>query len=116
LGEAPSPGPLAVPWRIALNRFVAGVRAAYGDRLQRVVLYGSRARGDAEPESDVDVLVVLDDVENFWKEHWRIGDIAIEASDGAETIIAAMPMSRVAFEERRSPLLLNVRREGIEIR
>src|SRR5258705_11143638 len=49
LGEAASTGPLAVPWRISLNRFVTGVRAAYGDRLQRVVLYGSRARGDAEP-------------------------------------------------------------------
>lgn len=31
---------------------------------QRIVLFGSRARGDARPDSDVDLLVVLDEVEN----------------------------------------------------
>jgi predicted nucleotidyltransferase len=113
--HAPRSGPLPVPWHMAMKRFVKAARAAYGDRLLRVVLYGSRARGDAEPESDIDVLVVLDCIADFWREHRRVGDIAFEASDGAETIISAMPMSRIDFEERRSPLLLNVRREGIEI-
>ena len=31
----------------------------YGDRLTQMVLYGSQARGDADPDSDIDVLVVL---------------------------------------------------------
>jgi predicted nucleotidyltransferase len=35
------------------------LRARYGDRLLRVILYGSRARGDARPESDWDIAVVL---------------------------------------------------------
>ena len=35
-------------------------RDAFGDRLHQLVLYGSYARGDATPESDIDVLVVLD--------------------------------------------------------
>lgn len=107
--------PPPVPWRAALQRFVEGVRAAYGSRLVRVVLYGSRARGDAELDSDVDALVVLDECEEFWPEQRRIGDIAIAASEGAETIVSAMPIGRHDFEERQSPLLLNVRREGVEI-
>jgi predicted nucleotidyltransferase len=107
--------PLAIPWRVALQRFVASVRTAYGSRFDRVVLYGSRARGDAELDSDVDALVVLDDCANFWAEHRRIGDLAIRASEGAETIVSAMPIGRRDFEQQNSPLLLNVRREGVQI-
>ena len=109
-------GPLPAPWRDAIERFVEAVCTEYGERLQRVVLYGSRARGDADVDSDVDLLVVLDEIHDFWREHRRIGDIARQASDGGATIISTMPMSRIDFEERHSPLLLNVRREGIEIR
>ena len=107
--------PLPIPWRVALVRFVAEVRAAYGSRLDRVVLYGSRARGDADLDSDIDALVVLDDCADFWVEHRRVGDMAIRASEGAETIVSAMPIGRRDFEQRNSPLLLNVRREGVQI-
>jgi len=94
---------------------VAEVRQVYGPRLHRVVLYGSRARGDAEPDSDIDVLIVLDECQNFWVEHRRLVTIAYEVSKGAETIVSAVPIGREDFERRMSPLLLNVRREGIDI-
>jgi predicted nucleotidyltransferase len=106
--------PLPLPWRVTLQRFVAGVRAAYGSRLERVVLYGSRARGDAELDSDIDALVVLDECADFWAEQRRIGGIAVQASEGAGTIVSAMPIGRRDFEDRQTPLLLNVRREGVE--
>jgi uncharacterized protein len=38
-----------------LKRFRAVVTETYGDRLERVVLFGSRARGDAQADSDYDV-------------------------------------------------------------
>ena len=41
---------------IVLQQFRTGLEAMYGERLDRVLLYGSRARGDAVPESDVDFL------------------------------------------------------------
>lgn len=100
---------------MALEGFVSDLREAYAARLARVVLYGSRARGDADEGSDVDVLVVLDDCVDFWTEHRRIGDIAVKVSEGADTIVSAMPIGRRDFEQRRSPLLLNVRREGVRI-
>lgn len=58
-----NPSPLdAIPTRPevrdAIRRFLAEAQAAVGDRMGAVVLYGSTARGDARPDSDVDLLVI----------------------------------------------------------
>jgi predicted nucleotidyltransferase len=45
--------------REILKRFKAEVKNVLGDRLDRVVLFGSRSRGDADPESDFDLLVTV---------------------------------------------------------
>jgi predicted nucleotidyltransferase len=42
-----------------LERYVEILRREFGDRLVSVVLFGSRARGEARPESDIDLLVVV---------------------------------------------------------
>jgi predicted nucleotidyltransferase len=55
-----------------LKRFRAALDELYGDRLERVVLYGSRARGDAHPGSDYDVAVFLRDFCDRWSEMDRI--------------------------------------------
>ena len=57
--------------RAALAALVDRLRQRYGDDLLRVVLFGSKARGDFDDESDLDVLIVVrmpDD--NYWK-HWN---------------------------------------------
>jgi len=64
-------------WRDALSRFLSEMKAIYGSRLDCVVLYGSRARGDAEAMSDVDTLIVLDVLGDFWAEFNRISPIAV---------------------------------------
>lgn len=48
------------PFGPDLARFVDGLRERLGDSLVSVVAYGSRVRGDAKPESDLDVLVVAE--------------------------------------------------------
>ena len=47
-----------------LLNFRAALEKMYGERIDRVVLYGSQARGDASPDSDYDVAVFLNGVEN----------------------------------------------------
>jgi uncharacterized protein len=49
----------------ALLKLVAAIRAAYGPRLERIVLFGSRARGDHEADSDFDVAVFLHGIRDF---------------------------------------------------
>jgi predicted nucleotidyltransferase len=45
--------------RVILGELRRRLTAIYGDRLAKMVLYGSQARGDAGPDSDIDVMVVL---------------------------------------------------------
>jgi predicted nucleotidyltransferase len=50
----------------ALTRFRAEVGEAYGDRLERVVLFGSRARGDHRRDSDYDITVFTKSPRDLW--------------------------------------------------
>lgn len=51
-----------------LKRFRAALDELYGDRLERVVLFGSRTRGDAREDSDYDIAVFLKDFADRWQE------------------------------------------------
>src|ERR1039457_6306237 len=50
-----------------LRRLRTALDEVYGERIERVVLFGSRARGDARPDSDYDVAVFLEDFDSFEK-------------------------------------------------
>src|SRR5271156_3513035 len=55
-----------------LSRFRAALEEMYGDRIDRFVLFGSRARGDAHAESDYDVAVFLKELPDRWPELNRL--------------------------------------------
>lgn len=91
------------------------LKVLYGTRLVRVVLYGSQARGDAEPGSDIDVLVVLEGVVSPCEEIARTEDDVADISLKYDEAVACVFVSNEEFEQERSPLLLNVNREGISV-
>ena len=78
-------------FRILLKRFCAGLEALYGHRIERVALFGSRARGDARENFDYDVAVFLKDLADRWQELDRIVPLVTDIlyDDGA--FIHAMP-------------------------
>jgi uncharacterized protein len=84
----------------------------YGERLVRMVLFGSQARGDAQPESDIDVLVVLRGQVNPGEEIARTGEVTAWLSLKHDVVISRVFTSADQFSSEQSPLLLNVRREG----
>lgn len=86
-------------------------------RLSEVILFGSRARGDAEPDSDMDVLVVLD--EPVSKQSRKIvSDYAWELGFEAGIVVVPVVVSRDNWEhgpEQASLLAKAVREEGVLI-
>ena len=89
--------------------------ALYGERLVRMVLYGSQARGDAEPGSDIDVLVVLKGPVHPGDEIARTGGVVAELSLQFHEVISCIFMDEDRFMHRSGPLLRNIRREGITV-
>ena len=88
------------------------LRALYGGRLRRVLLFGSWARGDAHPESDVDLLVVLDRVESPFEELRRMDEILWRHSYRNDVVISAVPVGEDELGEAARPLLIRARIEG----
>lgn len=73
---------LPVSLDINLRRYVDVLQRRYGDDLVSVVLFGSRARGDAKPESDIDVLVVVRDLpRRRWDRYEGIPALGREVSE-----------------------------------
>src|SRR5688572_19029717 len=100
----------------AIARAVArDLRVLYGERLRRVLLFGSWARGDAHPESDIDLLVVLDEVEDRWREHERINPALNRYSLDNDTVVSALVVSEHDYESAQRPTLIRVRAEGVPI-
>lgn len=99
---------------IVLSKFRAALDALYGDRIERVVLFGSRARGDALPDSDYDVAVFLKDLADRWAEADKIAVIATDVLDETGEVIHAMPYRAGSYRER-TPLMHELRREGRDL-
>jgi predicted nucleotidyltransferase len=99
--------------RAVLAEFKLGLESLYGARLCGLYLFGSYARGEAEPESDIDVLIVLDQVSDYPREVDRTGFLASELSLRHGLSLSRVFLSRRAWAEATDFFVKNVRQEGI---
>jgi len=97
-----------------LRQFREALRQRYGARVERVVLFGSRARGDHGPESDYDVAVFLHQSRGLWEELGVLADVTTEILFETGAVISAKPFPSSAWEEP-TPLMGALRRDGVDL-
>jgi uncharacterized protein len=97
-----------------LTRFRAALDEIYGARLARVVLFGSRARGEARPDSDYDVAVFLKSLPDRWTELDRLADLRVRFIDDTGAFFDATPHPAASYRDQ-TPLMHEIRREGLDL-
>lgn len=103
------------PIDATVSKFRVALEAAYGPRIERVVLYGSRARGDAKQGSDYDVARFLRDIVNRWEEFGTLADIELNLLDATGEAVHVMPYPAGSWRDPASPIMYEIRRDGIDL-
>jgi predicted nucleotidyltransferase len=104
-----------MPGNIAelLKTLKTGLVCIYGERLKGLYLYGSYARGEQHPDSDVDVMIVLDTYESCGREVDRTGELVSNLSLDYGISISRVIMTEKQWKASNTPLLRNIRMDGI---
>ncbi len=96
--------------RRALESFVRVLKEKYGDRIYKIILFGSTARGEAEEESDIDVLIIADGVTQK-----EVSKIAFQILLNGE-VISSIVEDKLQFEKYKDySFHRNILKEGVEI-
>jgi predicted nucleotidyltransferase len=101
--------------KVVLAQLRHYLEALYGEQLEQVVLYGSQARGDAKPDSDIDVLIVLKQPVDSAAEIERTGEFTSHLCLENNVLISRMFTSTAQFKYENGGFFRNVRREGIAV-
>ena len=97
-----------------LKRFRAAVNEIYGERVERVVLYGSRARGDHRPDSDYDIAVFIRDPGAFSADSAHLAEVSTDILLDTGAVISATPFPAGAYRERTG-FMYALRNDGLDL-
>jgi predicted nucleotidyltransferase len=97
-----------------LVRFRAAVAEIYGDRLEGVVLFGSRARGDHRPDSDYDVAVFIKDPGTLTEELDELASVTTAILLDTGAVISAKPFYAGSYRER-TVFMHDLRKDGLDL-
>ncbi len=92
-----------------------GLEKIYGPRLRGVYLYGSAARDELTPDSDIDIAVVLDEVADSFEEHSRIDDVRSDLSLEYDTLVSFLFVSEDELRTGRFAIHRFINEEGIAV-
>ena len=98
-----------------LEELKEGLNAIYGESLSGVYLYGSYATNEQEAESDVDVAIVLERIDDYWLEVKRTGNLISRLSLKYDVSISPIRITVRDWIEDDFPFLANVRRDSVPL-
>lgn len=96
-----------------LKRCKATLSNHYGPRFRGLVLFGSAARGQATADSDLDILVLMAEPFDYFRELREIIDLLYPIQLDCEQLISAKPVSQQDYESGAVQLYRNAKREGV---
>ena len=99
--------------RKLMKELKEGLTKIYDSQLKAVYLYGSYARGDYRKGSDVDVMILLKDYKDYWKEYYRSSDYVSDISLKYDITVSCILIKEIQWKEADKPVLHNIRREGL---
>lgn len=85
----------------------------YQEKLVKIILYGSQAKGMATTDSDMDILVVLKDEVSAFDEILRMAEITTTIGLKYDELISIFPIAESRFLAQLTPLLKNIKSQGI---
>ncbi len=100
----------------AISSFLKQLQVNHSDRIFETFLFGSKARGDDQPDSDIDILLIVD--QEDWRFRHQISDIASGIALEYDVLIGSFVIGKKRWdmmERERFSLYENVKREGIPL-
>jgi predicted nucleotidyltransferase len=101
--------------RKILKKLKKALLSIYGENVDSIILYGSRARGDARDDSDIDILVVLAKDFNYSEMLRLSSEIVASLSLENDVVISRAFVTKAQYDKLQIPFLMNVRREGVTV-
>ncbi len=101
--------------REIVREYREGLKEIFGDQLQSVILYGSRARGEDRQDSDIDLLCVLRGSFDYGEAIRRSSELTAGISLDRDVVLSRVFVSERDFSSRNLPFFMNVRREGVPV-
>ena len=101
-----------------LKKYVEDVREIYGENLRTIILYGSYARGDFKPDSDIDLMILVDlSDDEIKRKGYVLSDLTFDYNFDNNLEIMPIVKNLDHFNKwiRAYPFYNNVKNEGVEL-
>jgi predicted nucleotidyltransferase len=96
-----------------INQIKTHLIKIYGGKIKKVILYGSFVRGESTSDSDIDVLVLVDQSINPLEVRESLSDLLFDILLEKGELISVIAVPEQFFESYNSPFMLNVKKEGV---
>jgi predicted nucleotidyltransferase len=97
-----------------IMRFRSALGGIFGDRIERLVLFGSRARGEARRDSDYDIAIFLNDFADRRQEVRRLVPLVTDIVEETGAVVHPLPFRAGTWRER-TPLMHEIRLDGMDL-